>query len=376
MLTCLAVVLAVGAVAGCGSSGSTGSTSSSSSSSSSSGGQAPAKQLKVTWLYTGPKNDGGFNVSQTPIMDAMGKMPGVSVSGIYNVPYSQQAASIVKQAIAGGANVIVDTLGLSQILSDVCKQAPNVKCYGSFDAAPQIANARAYGPADWNLGYLAGVAAGLMTKTGKIGFIGSYDVPLLRQGANAYTLGCQSVKPNCTVSSVYINAYFDPTKSAQASETLINSGVDVLRNWMDDPGFCQIAAKRNVYAVGNFFDFKSTCPKSTIMSTLWDMTNYFTGQAKKIQDDQFQSSGTTPDAIQVTGKTGDPRVGEWGDFVPASVRTKVEDIQKQMIAGKRFIVGPITDSKGKLRFKAGETVPDSFLFSKWTWTVKGLSVSK
>jgi basic membrane protein A len=370
MLSCLAVLLALGAVAGCGSSASD------SASTASSGGDSAGKKLKVTWLYTGPQNDGGFNTSQIQIMDAMGKIPGVTTSGIYDVPYSQQAASIVKQAIAGGANVIVDTLGLAQILTDVCKQAPSVKCYASFDPAKQGANVRAYGPADWDLGYLAGVAAGLMTKSGKIGFIGSYDVPLLRQSANAYALGCQSVKPNCTVSAVYINAYFDPTKAAQSSQTLIDSGVDVLRNWMDDPGFCQVAAKRNVYAVGNFFDFESTCPKSTIVSTLWDMTNYFTDEAKKIQTDTFQSSDATPDVVKVSDKPGAPRLGTWGDFVPEDVRKKVEAIQTEMVAGKRFLVGPISDNKGKLRYKEGEEVPDSVLFAKWDYYVKGVTVSK
>jgi basic membrane lipoprotein Med (substrate-binding protein (PBP1-ABC) superfamily) len=356
---------------GCGSSGE-----SSSGAAGGDSGDGGAKKLKVTWLYTGPKDDGGFNTSQVQVMEAMGKLPGVEVSGIYNIPYSQQAASIVKQAIAGGSNVIVDTLGLAKILTDVCKQAPDVKCFASSDPAPQGDNSRAYWPADWDLGYLAGVAAGLTTKTGKIGFIGSYDVPLLRQGANAYALGCQSVKPDCKVTSVYINAYFDPTKANRASETLIDSGVDVLRNWIDDPGFCQTAEKRGVWAVGNFFDFKGTCPKSTVTSTLWDMTTYLNGWIKQIQEGTFESSGATPDWVQVKNEPGEPRLGEWGDFVPDDVRKKVEEVQQQMMDGKNFLVGPIKDSSGKLRFKEGEEVTDEFAFSKWDWAVEGLTVSK
>jgi basic membrane lipoprotein Med (substrate-binding protein (PBP1-ABC) superfamily) len=361
---------------GCGSSDEASSGSGSGSGSGSSGGSSSAKTIKVTWLYTGPKDDGGFNTSQVQIMEAMAKQPGVEVNGIYNIPYSQQAASIVKQAIAGGANVIVDTLGLAKILTDVCKQAPDVKCFASSDPAPQGDNVRSYWPADWDLGYLAGVAAGLTTKTGKVGFIGSYDVPLLRQGANAYALGCQSVKPGCKVVSVYINAYFDPTKANRASETLIDSGVDVLRNWIDDPGFCQTAEKRGVWAVGNFFDFKETCPKSIVTSTLWDMTNYMNDWAKKIQNDEFQSSGSQPDWIPVNSKEGEPRLGGFGDFVADDVKAKIEEVQQQMMDGKKFIVGPIKDTKGKLRFKEGEEVSEEFMFSKWDWSVEGVTVSK
>jgi basic membrane protein A len=201
-------------------------------------------------------------------------------------------------------------------------------------------------------------------------------VPLLRQGANAYALGCQSVRPDCEVVTVYINAYFDPTKSNRASETLIDSGVDVLRNWMDDPGFCQTAQKRGVWAVGNFLDFNDVCPDSIVTSTLWDMTNYFVDWTKKIQNGEWEGGLSKPDFIQVSAKEGEPRLGKFGGFVKDDVKKKVEAVQQQMIDGKKFIVGPIKDTKGRVRIKDGEEVSEEFMYSKWDWYVEGITVSK
>lgn len=370
-------VLALLVVAGCGSSSSGASTASSSATSSAKSNiPGSSKHLKVTWLYTGPAGDGGFNTSQEIIMHNMGKLPGVTVSGIYNIPYDQQASQIVRQAIANGSNVIVDTLGLASLLTTVCQQAPQVSCFDSTDPAPQPSNTRSYWIHDWDLGYLAGMAAGLMTKTGTIGFIGAFKVPLIDQAVNTYALGCQAVKPNCRVRAVFLNSYFDPTAATQAAQTLIGSGVDVLRNWVDDPSFCQIAQKRGVYAVGEFLDFHTTCPKSIITSTIWDFSKYFASRVKEIQAGQFKGSGSSPDLVPVSGVPGAPRLGAWGSFVPKAVQDKVEAVSKEIISGKKVITGPIRDQSGKVRFASGQIVPDLFMLSKWNWLVQGVIASK
>lgn len=360
LIFALAAVASMLVVAGCGSSGS-------------SGGGGSDGDLAVTWLYTGPKDDGGFNTSQVQIMEAMGSEPGVETKGIYNVPYSQQSASIVKQAIAGGADVVVDTLGLAAIMTDVCEQSPQVYCYASADPDPQPENSVAYWIEDWQLSYMAGVAAGRTTKSNKIGLIGSYEVPLIMQSANAYQLGCQAVNPKCTTSVVWINSYFDPTKATQAAESLINSGVDVLRNWVDDPSFCQVAARRGVWAIGNFLDFSDVCPKSIVTSTVWDMSDYFKEQARIVQDGEFESTGDEPDFVTVTGKEGGPRLGAFGDFVSEDTKKELEDIQSEMADGEQFIRGPLTDKSGKERLADGETFPPAAYLSEIDWYVEGVN---
>jgi basic membrane protein A len=366
------VVLAAAVIAGCGSS----SGESSSGGGDGGGGGGGGDELKVTWLYTGPKDDGGFNTSQVAIMEAMGEVPGVETNGIYNIPYSQQAASIVKQAIAGGSNVIVDTLGLAEILTEVCEQAPEVKCYASADPAPVPENSVAYYPEDWQLGYMAGIAAGKTTKSNQVGIIGSYDVPLIRAGVNAYALGCQSVNPACKVHAVYLNSYFDPTKDTQATESLINSGVDVIRNWMDDPSFCQVAERRHVWAVANFYDFHETCPNSIITSTLWDMTNYFVEQAEVIKEGKFETTGDKSHFVAISPDEGEPRLGEFGDFVSPELKAELEKVQKEMAGGKEFIVGPVEDTSGKQRLAPGKNFEKQEFLSVFDWYVKGVTASE
>jgi basic membrane protein A len=334
------------------------------------------KQLKVLWTYTGPKNDGGFNVSQEVGMNAMGTVPGVNVRGVYNVPYSQQATQLIEQAIANGTNVVSDTLGLTSLLTAACRRFPTqVYCFSPADPAPQPSNSISYWPADWNFGYVAGVAAGLMTKSNTVGYIAPAKIPIVVQAINTFAMGCQKVNPKCRVRAIFINNYYDPTADAQATNSLINAGADVLRNFVDDPSFCQIAARRHIYTVGEFNDFHAACPKSNITSTYWNLSDFFKSEAKQIQTGKFHSSGSHPIIVPVTNAAGGPHLAAWGSFVPARVKRQVLSVYNQMVAGKNYIVGPIKDQSGKLRFKAGQAVPALYMLGTWNWFVPNVTTS-
>jgi basic membrane protein A len=334
------------------------------------------KQLKVLWTYTGPKNDGGFNVSQEVAMNAMGTLPGVSVRGAYNLPYSQQATQLIEQAIATGTNVVSDTLGLTSLLTTACRRFPTqVYCFSPADPSPQPSNSISYWPADWNFGYAAGVAAGLMTKSDTVGFIAPAKIPIVVQAINTFAMGCKKVDPKCKVRVIFINNYYDPPADAQATNSLINAGADVLRNFVDDPSFCQIAARRGVYTVGDFNDFHPVCAKSNITSTFWVLSDFFKREARAIQAGNFHSSGSHPIIVPVTYAPGGPHLGPWGSFVPASVKHKVLNIYSQMVHGKNFIVGPISDQSGKLRFKAGQAVPPLYMLGTWNWFLPNVTTS-
>jgi basic membrane protein A len=334
------------------------------------------KKIVATWLYTGPQNDGGYNTSQELAMNAMAKLPNVKATGIYNLGYTAQTGSIITQAIAKGTNVIVDTMGLGSILTNICKKNPKVYCYSGGDTSTQPANSTSFWLPDWNLGYAAGVAAGLLTKTNTIGFIGPSAYPGLVLDVNAYALGCQSVDAKCKVKVVFDGSYFDPPTSTKAVQTLISSGVDVIRGWIDDPSYCKVAQSSHVYAVGQFNDMLSACPKSIITSTFWNFTNYYKAQAAAIQAGKFKSSGSGGVFVPLSSSAGSPGLGKFGSFVPASVKAKVLAVFAKAVAGKNLIVGPIYDQTGKLRYKAGVAVPPRYMFTRWNWYVKGVITSK
>ncbi|MFX6250196.1 BMP family ABC transporter substrate-binding protein, partial [Acinetobacter baumannii] len=76
--------------------------------------------------------------------------------------------------------------------------------------------------------YLAGVVAGKMSKSGKLGVVASVPIPEVIRNIDSFTLGARSVNPKATTAVVWVNKWFDPGKEREAATTLIGQGVDVL----------------------------------------------------------------------------------------------------------------------------------------------------
>lgn len=212
-----------------------------------------------------------------------------------------------------------------------------------------------------------------MTKTHTVGMVVPYKIPIAVQAINSYALGCQSVDPTCKLKVVFTNNYFDPAAATTASQTLIAGGADVLRNVTDDPSFCKVADSKGVYAVGEYNDFASQCPKSIITSTVWDFSNWMKQQAQDIQNGKFKGGGIQ--WVPLGTAAGDPHLGTFGSFVSSDIQSKINAVYSDLVGGKNVFVGPIYDQSGKVKVPAGQSLDTAFLFSGWNWYVKGVTTS-
>ncbi|MFB0558519.1 MAG: BMP family ABC transporter substrate-binding protein [Candidatus Bathyarchaeia archaeon] len=77
--------------------------------------------------------------------------------------------------------------------------------------------------------FLVGVVAGMMTETGKVGFVGGMDIPLIRDFFEGYEAGAKWANPDVTVSEpVFVGDWADPTKGKELATTLIEGGNDAI----------------------------------------------------------------------------------------------------------------------------------------------------
>ena len=77
--------------------------------------------------------------------------------------------------------------------------------------------------------YLTGIAAGMLTKTNKIGVVGSHPIPEIIRNINAIALGAQSVNPDIEVQIVWLNSWFDPPKDMDAAKAIFKDKVREVR---------------------------------------------------------------------------------------------------------------------------------------------------
>jgi basic membrane lipoprotein Med (substrate-binding protein (PBP1-ABC) superfamily) len=341
------------------------------SGSSSSGGSD--KSTKWAWLFEGPEKDGGFNESFDLGIQAVRSVGDTAVVQD-ELPYTKEFTQAVSRQIANGARVVVEALGAGPLFNTCTKsKVPDVKCYTpvtDYNNVPE--NTVGYWQEEWYLQYLAGVAAGMKTKSNVTGFVSPFKLPVTYMAVNSFALGCQSVNPKCQTRVVIINSYFNPSLEAKASNTLIDAGADVLSSYVNDPTYCQVAEKRGAYAIGLYTEsFAKSCPGAALVSTIYDIGDFFKKEAESIRNGTWKGGRLA--FIKIGDKPGSPRLSAINpEITSKELRDKVQAEYKKILDGESPFKGPISDQSGKVRVPAGKTLDDKFLWYGWTWYVKGV----
>jgi simple sugar transport system substrate-binding protein len=217
---------------------------------------------------------------------------------------------------------------------------------------------------------ILGAIAGKMTKSNVVGYIGSFPIPEVIRGIDAFTLALRKVNPKATVKVVWVNSWFDPGKEGDAAKALIDQGVDIITQHTDSPAPLQVAEKRGVYAFGQASDMAAFAPKAQLTSIVDNWNNYYIERVKAVMDGSWKSTDTW-DGI----KSGMVEMAPYGDAVPQDVRDMAEKIKASIVDGSFHpFQGPIKNQKGELVVKAGEVISDADL-SRLNWYVEGVEGS-
>jgi simple sugar transport system substrate-binding protein len=215
--------------------------------------------------------------------------------------------------------------------------------------------------------YLQGVLAAKMSKTGTIGFVGSFPVPEVIRNINAYTLGAQSVNPAIRTKVVWINSWYDPAKERQAAETLIAQGADVLTQNTDSPATLQVAQEKGKYAFGWDSDMTRFAPKAHLTATTNAWGDFYTRTAQAVLAGTWKSG-------EVRGglKEGMVKMSPLNAAIPADT-AKLFDLKKAALVGGEIkaFQGPIKDQSGALKVAAGKELSLADL-KGMNWYVQGV----
>ncbi len=241
-----------------------------------------ADKLKVGFIYLGPVGDLGWTYMHEVARQMMVKELGDKVETTYleNVnegPDSER--SIVQLARTGHDLIFTTSFGYMDPTVKVAKQFPKLK-FEHATGYKRAENLGTYSGRFYEGRYIQGVIAGKMSKTGTLGYIGSFPIPEVISGINATILGAQSVNPNIKVKIIWVNTWFDPGKEADAAKALADQGVDVLMQHTDSPAAMQVAAQRGIYAFGQDSDMIKFGPKTQLTSIINNWGPYYVKQAK------------------------------------------------------------------------------------------------
>ncbi len=309
-------------------------------------------ETKVGFIYVGPRTDYGYNYAMDQGRLALEKSMGVKTVFFENIPENAEVERVMERMIADGIKIIFPTsYGYLDPALNVAAKYPDVQFFhgGGFKLAPNLGTF--FADID-EVEYLAGMAAGASTKTGKLGFIAAHPIPQTLRNINAFTLGAQSVNPKATMTIVWTGSWSDPTKEAEAANTLADQGIDVLTMHVDGPiTIAQTAEKRGIMVSGYHADASQFAPKGWLTGASWNWAPIMEKIVKSVLDSTWTSG-------HLRGKLSDGYVqlASFGPAVPEDVKVKIDSVKKAFQTGTKLWTGPILDQDGKSILAAGDTL--------------------
>jgi simple sugar transport system substrate-binding protein len=317
---------------------------------------AQTPPLKVGFVYVAPLADTGWVRQHEEGRKALQSALGARVQTRYveNVPEGADAERVIRDLAQQGHTLIfTPSFGYMEPTLKVARDFPDVKFESitGYKTGPNVAtaNARYYEGR-----YLAGIAAGRLTKTNVAGYVAGFPIPEVLQGLNAFTLGMRSVNPAAQVRVVWLGEWFNPPRERDAALTLFNQEVDVIAFHTGSSAVMAAAQERGRLAVAYHSDMRKVAPDAQVLAVTHEWGDYYTRRARAVLDGSWKPT-------QVWGgiKEGMVRVGDFGPRVPQAVRDEVMARQRDIAAGRlRPFTGPLQDNEGQTVIPQGVTLSD------------------
>ena len=182
--------------------------------------------------------------------------------------------------------------------------------------------------------YLAGMVAGAMTKSNRIGFVGGIELPPIKRGYDGWVNGARAVNPAVDPRLAYLNTFDDVAAGREAALAMIRLGVDVLHHNADQAAlglFQAVKESEGAYAIGANLDQSALAPERVLGSVVIDLPRAFLAIAREVQGGNFQPK------IESFGLAGgiiryDPNPALLSR-VPAELQARVRAASDSIVAG-------------------------------------------
>lgn len=371
-------VVAALALATAACSSNTTTTSSTSGATSPTAGQPGTGGKAVGFIFVGPKDDVGYNqAAYDGSQEVAAAFPELKVLTAENVPEDDNATRVMEDMVSKGAKIIFATsYGHLDPAAKVAAAHPDVVVLqqGNLIKGAVPPNLGTYFGTVYEPVYLAGIAAGKATTTNKLGYVYAFPITQTTENIDAFHLGAASVNPAVQTITVATSAWCDPAKQAEAANSLLSQGVDVITQHQDcTKTIIEKTEEAGAFTVGYHADGSALAPKGWLTGSEWDWGPLYVDIVKTVLAGTFTGSKYN-DNYRVGLKTGA------NPFVQSRYGPSVTDETKAQIEAAKVAIsqpdgspfkGPVLDQSGKVIFPEGVT-PDYVAIEGHTFFVQGV----
>jgi len=278
----------------------------------------------------------------------------------------------MSEAIAEGANIIIATSwGHMDTCEKLASQYPNVIFANASGYKSNDTNFTNYYGRIHQARYLSGLAAGLQTKTGKIGFVAAQDKSNseVTGGLNAFAMGVESVNPGAKVYVIVTYSWSDPAGERMAAQKLINAGCDVLAQHSDTPQPQIAAEKAGVWGIGYNADMSREAPDAVLTSVIWNWDTYYTFLINSVIDGSFTTKPYFGDLA-----SGMVDISPLNSALATpEMEAAVAEARERILSGKFNVFGGVMETNDGRKIGAvGGVLSDSEISTSIDWYYRNI----
>ncbi len=332
------------------------------------GAQAWSGKQQIGFIMPGNRDNAGWYRAQYEGIAAACKELGYELLIRENVPTDRESSiNTVKELTERGANVIffIDAEHLRGA-ENYTVNISNVRFY-SINNNPYVNSIFKYSVSQYEQRYVAGMLAGLRTKTNRVGYIAPFPNSDINLNINAFTLGAQRVNPNATVLVGWTSGYDNKDHEEQIVRNLKAERVDVLTFNQNGDTIPKAAERAGIYFIAANENYPNMHFCLGAIKTDWKNvyldilrhdsrhSYYFANTAdikdKSRTDAEFVKNKLTPREL-------------------ALMETTRYEIKKERL----IFAGEIYDRNGMLRSKADEAISNKYFQKQMDWLAKGVII--
>ncbi len=285
----------------------------------------------------GGKFDKSFNEGVYNGVERFKKETGISYREFEVTNAAQREQAMRNMARRGSDPIIGVGFAQAPAVEKVAKEFPDLR-FAIIDMVVDLPNVQSIVFKEHEGSFLVGMLAAMATKTGKVGFVGGMDIPLIRRFACGYVQGVRHVSPDATIyqnmTGTTPSAWNDPTKGNELAKSQFDRGADVVYHAAGGTGIgvLQAAAESGKLGIGVDSNQNYLHPGSVLTSMLKRVDIAAYNVYKAAHD------GTWKSGIQVLG-LAEEGVG-WAlddnnaSLITDDLKAKVEQARADIIAGR------------------------------------------
>jgi basic membrane protein A and related proteins len=244
---------------------------------------AQANPLQVGFIYVGPVGDFGWSTMHDAGRKRLEEVMGAAVktTHVESVAVNDMERVATQLARNGARLIFTTSFSYFQPTLRMAPTLPNV-FFESATGTRTADNLAIYNARFYEGRYVQGVIAARKSKSKTIGYIASFPVPEVMHAINTVMRGAWSVDPSMKVRVVWVNAWFNPGREADAARALIDQGCDVICQHTDSPAPLQLANERGVFGFGQASDMTRFAPRAHLTSSVNNWGDYYVERAKAV----------------------------------------------------------------------------------------------